>query len=328
MLPLSDNIPEWKKILRLNFTRWEKLADFLELDDHQRAYFAFRPHFPLNLPIRLARKIAKGTLDDPILRQFLPTVEELRMQPGFIVDPVGDIPAMRAPKLLHKYQGRALLLCTSACAMHCRYCFRQNFNYDSQDKAFEQELSLIAQDGSLHEIILSGGDPLSLGDENLENLLAAINDMPHIRRLRFHSRFPIGIPERIDGNFLSLLQRCRPQVWFVIHANHPLELDTDVIASLQMLRQIGVTILNQSVLLKGINDDFSTLLHLCEQLVDAGILPYYLHQLDCVQGASHFEVPEEQGLALIQELSKHLPGYAVPKYVREIAGQPGKTPLF
>lgn len=327
MLPVFQNHSAWKRILRLNFTRWEKLAEFLQLTTSQKEQILQRPNFPLNLPLRLAEKIEKGTLNDPILKQFLPTVDELKNHSGYLNDPVGDQDSRKAPKLLHKYHGRALMLPTSACAMHCRYCFRQNFDYETQDRSFEQDLELISKDSTLHEIILSGGDPLSLSDEVLENLLITLNDMPHIRRIRFHTRFPIGIPERIDDSFLAILSNVRAQIWFVIHANHPRELDTEVIERLQTLKSVGATLLNQNVLLKDVNDNVQTLLHLYEQLVDAGILPYYLHQLDRVKGSAHFEVPEEKGLQLIEELSKLLPGYAVPKYVREIAGEPCKTPI-
>lgn len=327
MLPIVNNISPWRRILRTNFTRWENLAEFLQLDEFQKEQILKRPKFPLNLPVRLAEKIEKKTLKDPILKQFLPIVDEQLDNPDYQNDPVDDQQFRSAPKLLHKYEGRALMLPTSACAMHCRYCFRQNFPYETQNKSFDAELEIISKDLSLHEIILSGGDPLSLSDESLESLLNALNDMPHIRRIRFHTRFPIGIPERIDENFLNILSNCRAQIWFVIHVNHPRELDSEVIQRLQSLKTIGATLLNQNVLLKDVNDNLQTLLNLYEQLVDAGILPYYLHQLDRVQGSSHFEVSEEKGKELILELAKHLPGYAVPKYVREIAGQPCKTLL-
>jgi EF-P beta-lysylation protein EpmB len=284
--------------------------------------------FPLNLPFRLASKIAKRTLEDPILKQFLPLQLESKITPGFIQDPVGDSLCRKETKLLHKYQGRVLLVCTSACAMHCRYCFRQNFDYDVKCKTFENEIAMIAQDSSIHEVILSGGDPLSLSDHLLEKLLQSISAISHVKRIRFHSRFPIGVPERIDASFLNLLKGLRPQIWFVIHTNHPKELDEDVLSHLQLLKNMGVLVLNQSVLLKDVNDTVETMVELCEKLVDHGILPYYLHQLDRVQGAAHFEVNQEKGLYLIQEIAKQLPGYAVPKFVKEIAGEPNKTPLF
>lgn len=317
----------WRQILRNNFTQWEKLADYLELKQHQRESILPKSHFPLNLPLRLAQKIAKGNLHDPILKQFLPTIEEKKQHPLFVTDPVADHSFRVKSKLLHKYNGRVLLVCTSACAMHCRFCFRQNFNYDVTDQSFTNELEIIARDPSIHEVILSGGDPLSLSDLTLKKLLTEIAHIPHIRRIRFHTRFPIGIPERIDADFLALLQEAPCQIWFIIHTNHPQELDDEIFAHLKALQKLGIVVLNQAVLLRGVNDNAETLKQLCELLVDHGIFPYYLHQLDRVQGASHFEVGEEEGVSLIEEIAKQLPGYAVPKYVREIPGEPNKTPL-
>lgn len=322
------NLPSsWKQILRKNFTRLEALADYLELTHEQRSQLANRPRFILNLPFRLAQKIAKGTLEDPLLRQFLPTKEEERSHPLFVSDPVEDETFRLTPKLLHKYQGRALLVCTSACAMHCRYCFRQNFSYESDDKMFVSEFKAIQEDESIHEVILSGGDPLSLSDEILGSLLSQLESIQHVKRIRFHTRFPIGIPERIDEGFLSILSNCSKQLYFVIHCNHPRELDNDIFDRLKALRQMGCVVLNQAVLLKGVNDQIEILEELCETLANQGILPYYLHQLDRVQGAAHFEVEEARGQELIKELAKRLSGYAIPRYVREIAGEPHKTPL-
>lgn len=317
----------WKELLRQNFTNWEQLADFLELTEEQRGQILHKSHFPLNLPLRLAKKIEKKNLHDPILRQFLPLALEKENKLGFVEDPVGDMCARIESKLLKKYSGRALLVCTSACAMHCRFCFRQNFDYEVNEKGFQSELEAIAKDTSLYEVILSGGDPLSLPDRVLESLLMSLQAIPHIKRIRFHTRFPIGIPERIDDGFLKLVRNCNKQIWFVIHCNHPRELDADVIAKMTALRKEGVILLCQSVLLKDVNDDSVTLKELCLTLVDHGITPYYLHQLDRVKGTSHFEVPIEKGKQLITELMRVLPGYAVPKYVQEIAGEPSKTNL-
>ena len=320
--------PLWRQIQRENFTDWEKLLSFLELDclDAQDRIVA-KPSFPLNLPCRLAEKIRKGTWDDPILRQFLPLREELKANPLFVMDPVADGDARKRPKLLHKYRGRALLICTSACAMHCRYCFRQHFDYDVSDKLFKEELEEIRNEPSLSEILLSGGDPLSLSDAHLGHLLGELGKIPHIKRIRFHTRFPMGIPERIDESFLELLKGCSRQIIFVVHCNHPAEFDAEIFESLKKIRLLGIPVLTQSVLLRGVNDDVQILKELFERLVDEGILPYYLHQLDRVQGAAHFEVSEEEGLELMRELGTLLPGYAMPKYVREIAGEPMKTPI-
>ena len=325
---MNKSILDWRLILRENFTRLDKLADFLELDTSQRELLLQNPRFVLNVPKRLASKMAKGTLDDPLFRQFVPMKEETFVNDQFVADPVGDAGFCRASKLLHKYQGRALLICTSACVVHCRYCFRQNFDYETQDKSFAEELAIIAEDSSIREIILSGGDPLSLSDAALDKLLGNLASIPHIARVRFHSRFPVGIPERINQAFIDILQKYRFTYWFVVHINHVREFDEDVAAALKKLRMIGVPVLNQSVLLTGVNDSVDAQKDLCEALIDEGILPYYLHQLDRVQGAMHFEVEESKGRQIIEDLAKRLPGYGVPKYVREISGQPNKTPLI
>ncbi len=315
-----NSAPLWRKIQQRNFTNWNHLATFVQLDLH-----AIDTHFPLNIPYRLAEKIAKGDPNDPILRQFLPITEEKNASPLFLLDPVGDTAARKAPKLLHKYTGRALLIATSACAMHCRYCFRQHFDYETKTPSFNSELEAIAQDSSIKEIILSGGDPLSLSHRQLKSLIDSLSQIPHLKRLRFHTRFPMGIPERIDAEFLELLRGCRLQTIFIIHSNHPAEWDDTIKDSLKQVQRLGIPVLCQTVLLKGVNDRKETLQDLCELLVDQGIIPYYLHQLDRVEGAMHFEVEEQEGLALIQALEENLSGYAVPRYVREIAGRSSKT---
>lgn len=324
---MIGEVPLWRQILRQNFTQWDRLADFLELDASQRESIIKRAKFPLNLPLRLAQKIVKGDLEDPILKQFLPTTQELVRVEGFVTDPVDDNKARKSARMLHKYEGRALLLCTSACAMHCRYCFRQNFDYPTKENDWSEEFDAIEKDPSIKEIILSGGDPLSLSDHQLQSIMDGLTPIPHIKRIRFHTRFSIGIPERISDDFLAIIATIPQQVWFVIHANHPRELDDEVLSHLRSIQKLGAIVLNQSVLLKGVNDDVETLLQLSETLVNHGIIPYYLNQLDRVQGAAHFEVPETTGLQLMSELSQRLPGYAVPKYIREVPGEPHKVVL-
>lgn len=287
-----------------------------------------KSHFPLNLPRRLAEKMEKGRLDDPLLRQFLPLVEEEVQNPLFVADPIADNAFRKSPKLLHKYHGRALLVCTSACAMHCRYCFRRHFDYETTDKFFQEELALIAEDSSLSEILLSGGDPLSLGEQHFNHLMESLCAIPHVKRIRLHTRFPMGIPERIDDALLSMLARCSKQVFFTIHCNHAREFDALILERLKEVQKLGIPVLTQTVLLRGVNDDACTLKELCELLVNNGIIPYYLHQLDRVQGAAHFEVSEEEGIALIKAIAAELPGYAVPKYVREVPHMPNKMPIF
>jgi len=317
----------WREKQRENYRDWKILCDHLELDAIKRQSILYHSQFPLNLPSRLAEKIEKNCLDDPILLQFLPLTKESEEKEGFSVDPVMDTRFRKEKKLLQKYRGRVLLTVTSSCAMHCRFCFRQNFDYDTTDPSFDSELKAIAQDATISEVILSGGDPLSLSNQRLESLVDALSQIPHLKRLRIHTRFPIGIPERIDKELLAIFQACKLSIFFVIHANHPKELDSDVLSSLKKIHRLGIPVLNQSVLLKGVNNHFETLKILCETLVNHGIMPYYLHQLDRVIGSWHFEVEESEGLSLIEELKKSLPGYAVPKYVKEIPGESAKTQI-
>lgn len=320
-----STLPVWRLIQRQNFTDCQELAAFLELDEKALSKVLFAPDFPLNVPRRLAEKMAKNSLDDPLVRQFLPLKDELKEAAGFTLEPVEDFRFRKGRRLLQKYSQRALLLATPACVMNCRFCFRRNFDYLENESFFEEELRAIEQDSTLSEIILSGGDPLSLGDEKLDLLLQRLSLIPHLKRLRFHTRFPIGIPERIDSSFLALLKRCALQIIFVIHCNHALELDQDVLSALKKVQSLGIPVLNQNVLLKGVNDDIQTLKTLMQTLADNGILPYYLHQLDKVKGAAHFEVEEARGKELMTEIGRSLSGYALPKYVKEIAGRSEKT---
>ncbi len=322
----SAQVPIWKQILRKNFLDLDQLACFLQLSSAQVKKLFARPRFILNLPLRLAEKIEKGNLQDPIFRQFVPLSEEGISANGFLTDPVGDILCRSEKKLLRKYQGRVLLVTTGACAMHCRYCFRQNFDYEVV-KGFESELKNIADDPSINEVILSGGDPLSLDDSTLGDLLKKLANIPHVRKIRFHTRFPVGIPERINESFLNLLKSIRLQFWFIVHVNHPRELDESVLLALKSVQMLGIPVLNQSVLLKGVNDHPDVLIELSSRLVDHGIIPYYLHQLDRVSGSAHFEVSKQKGKRLMKILTEKLPGYAVPKYVCEISGMPSKTAI-
>lgn len=317
--------PLWRKIQRENFIAIEPLLNYLEFSEDLKKKIVSKPRFVLNLPRRLAEKIQKNTIDDPILRQFIPLIDELTPTPGFVLDPVQDQSFRKAKKLLHKYKGRALLVTTSACAMNCRFCFRQNFPYETDEKGFDEEIGYIREDHTLSEVILSGGDPLSLSDEKLSQLFTAFETIPHLKRIRFHTRFPVGIPERITDPFLKILTSSSKQIFFIIHVNHPKELDREVIAALKKIQLLGVPIHHQSVLLKGINDDEKTQHLLCETLINNGITPYYLHLLDPVEGASHFATSPERGPQIIRYLQEHLSGFGVPRLVREISGQPSKT---
>ena len=326
MSALTQSAPLWRQIQKKTFTSWEKLFAFLELDASYKEQIIEVKHFPLNLPFRLASKIEKNTWDDPLLKQFLPTKDELIVSDEDLLDPVGDDKARKCAKLLHKYTARALLV-TSACAMHCRYCFRRNFPYETHNKSFDEELKVIQNDTTLSEIILSGGDPLSLSNKELGKLLSDLSNTAHIKKIRFHTRFPIGIPERIDDEFPEILSKVPKQIIFVVHINHPKELDEEVIKALKNIMGLGIPVINQSVLLRGINDNICIMQELLEALTNAGIIPYYLHQLDRAEGASHFAVAEDEGLKMIAQLTERLPGYAIPRYVKEIAGDRSKRAI-
>lgn len=284
--------------------------------------------FKTRVPLGYVARMQRGDLHDPLLMQVLPLRQELDEVIGFGTNPVGDREAEKAPGVLHKYRGRALLTLTGACAVHCRYCFRRHFSYADSNPlgpAQEEALDYLRADRSIEEIILSGGDPLMLDDQRLARFVAQLDGIPHIKRLRVHSRLPIVLPERIDDDFLGWWNRTRLQRVMVVHVNHSQELDASVAQALGKLHDSGSTQLNQSVLLRGINDDANTLTTLSEQLFDHQVLPYYLHLLDKVQGAAHFDLPRAQAIALHQQLQQRLPGYLVPKLVEEIAGETQKT---
>jgi EF-P beta-lysylation protein EpmB len=260
----------------------------------------------------------------------LPRAAELGEVPGFTRDAVGDLAARAGRGMLHKYHGRALLIATGSCAVNCRYCFRRHFPYGDETAAanrWSEALAELRADASIEEVILSGGDPLSLSTAKLAELTSALATIPHIRRLRVHTRLPIVLPERVDAELLDWLGRLPFGCAVVVHANHANELDASVARAAADLRAAGATLLNQSVLLRGVNDDADALETLSERLFETGVLPYYLHQLDRVAGAAHFEVADEHARALVDRLAARLPGYLVPRLVREVAGAVSKTPL-
>jgi EF-P beta-lysylation protein EpmB len=268
---------------------------------------------------------------DPLLRQVLPLADECLASEGYGDDPVGDLNAMVVPGLLHKYEGRVLLTATGACAVHCRYCFRRHFPYaDANPLAdqWRQSLDYIAGDESITEVILSGGDPLSLSDRRLAELVRRLDAIEHLRRLRLHTRLPIVLPERVNDEMLDWLGATRLKTAIVVHANHANEIDASVVAALKRLKASGTALLNQSVLLRGVNDSAEALMDLSEKLFDAGVLPYYLHLLDKVQGAAHFAVRESDAQQLMAEIGRQLPGYLLPRLVREIPGAPGKIAVI
>ncbi|HKJ77388.1 MAG TPA: EF-P beta-lysylation protein EpmB [Gammaproteobacteria bacterium] len=284
--------------------------------------------FPLRVPRGYVARMRPGDPNDPLLRQVLPVEAEMAAAAGYSEDPLEEAAASAAPGVLHKYDGRVLLVATGACAVHCRYCFRRHFPYGEDNPAaddWQAALDYLHTRSDVHEVILSGGDPLLLDDRRLADLVERLAAVPHLRRLRIHSRLPVLLPERVDEALLAWLAATPLQVVWVVHSNHPNELDAAVGQALGRVRQTGATLLNQAVLLRGVNDDAPTQRALSERLLDHGVLPYYLHLLDRVRGAAHFEVPEAEAVALRERLRQELPGYMVPRLVREQPGEPGKT---
>lgn len=323
-----ERTPEWQAELANAISSAEELLDTLALP-HSSSGLVRNPTFRLRVPRCYVAKMQKGNANDPLLKQVLPLAAE--NSPYGVNDPVGDIAAMATPGLLHKYRGRALLVTTGACAIHCRYCFRRHFPYTNANPGkneWQDAMVYLSTRQDIHEVILSGGDPLVLDNAKLGRLLTTLEQIPHVKWLRIHTRLPVVLPSRIDEELVSLLQKLRFRKTFVIHANHANELMADEFAAMHRLQSSGVTLLNQSVLLKGVNDTASTLIELSKRLHEAGVLPYYLHMLDPVQGAMHFEVSQSRAIELMESLRKELPGYLVPRLVREIAGEASKTAIF
>lgn len=322
--------PHWQAELVDSFTRLDELLAYLEIPfatlDVSRAA---AQRFPLRVTRHYAALMNKGDGLDPLLRQVLPIGDELAEFPGFVVDPVGDLAVLKVPGILHKYHGRALLMTTGACAIHCRYCFRQAFPYTDGQLSRQHEtkvLEYLAADNSLSEVILSGGDPLVLTDHRLAELLERLARIRHLERLRIHTRLPIVLPSRITEELCALLHATRLRVVVVIHANHPRELlGIGTESALGTLRGAGVTLLNQSVLLRGVNDDVAVLAELSQKLFEYGVLPYYLHRLDKARGTAHFDLTDTEVRTLYRGLRSRLPGYLVPRLVSEEAGLPYKT---
>ncbi|SMP53511.1 L-lysine 2,3-aminomutase [Neorhodopirellula lusitana] len=286
--------------------------------------------FPVFVTREFVSRMKPGDWQDPLLRQVMPIAEEGLAVEGFGSDPVGDLNANVAPGVLHKYQGRALLVTSGACGIHCRYCFRREFPYaaaGSRKDAYQPSLEYLQTHPDVEEVILSGGDPLTSTDEALDDLITRLEAIPHVKRLRFHTRMPIVVPSRVTQTLLARLKRSRLTTWVVVHSNHAAEIDQATQQSLERMVDAGIPVLNQAVLLRGVNDSVDVLEALSRRLLDCRVTPYYLHQLDRVSGASHFEVPVQRGRELIAALESRLPGFAVPRYVAEITGRESKTRL-
>ncbi|MFW2405345.1 MAG: EF-P beta-lysylation protein EpmB [Gammaproteobacteria bacterium] len=319
---------EWQRELSRAITTVPELLSAVGLADD--APDIAHSQFPLRVPRGFVARMRRGDRHDPLLQQALPVAAEADDVPGFAADPVGDLASMLSPGLLQKYHGRALLITTGACAIHCRYCFRRNFPYGESSTTpahLDAAVARIAADPTISEVILSGGDPLSLSDDRLRSLLSRLAEIDHVERIRLHTRYPVVLPERIDDAFCDVIAMSPRPLVVVIHANHANEIDSGVAAALAALGQHAALVLNQTVLLKGVNDSAPDLATLSTRLADCGVSPYYLHQLDPVAGAAHFTVSDERARHIVGELTRMLPGYLVPKLVREISGEPSKRNL-
>jgi EF-P beta-lysylation protein EpmB len=325
----SPSPRSWSAILAAAYRRPRELADALGLSPAWVCEsLADIPEFPLFAPEPFVARIQHGNPHDPLLRQVWPSKEERARPAGFARDPLREADMRRDEGVLQKYAGRALLVTTGACGVHCRYCFRRHWDYSQSPTTIDQwrpALGEIAGDHSITEVILSGGDPLTWPDAKLQSLMEMIATMPYVRRLRIHSRMPIVIPQRLTAGLLDAVESAGRSVVLVVHANHAQELDGLVAQRLELARRQGWLLLNQAVLLRGVNDDFDAQRQLSERLLECGVLPYYLHQMDRVEGAAHFEVPLERGRQLVDQLRSALPGYLVPRYVVEQPGKPSKT---
>lgn len=324
---LDQTNSSWQRQLNDLITQPQELAQLLQLPTEALCNQAC-DQFELRLPRRMLDKIEPGNIDDPILRQFLPQALELSSPPHYSSDPLNEANTNPVPGLIHKYYGRVLITATGQCAVNCRYCFRRHFNYQDNrlnGQAWQQVLAYVSADSTINEVIFSGGDPLAVSNGQLQRWLAALSLIPHVKRVRIHSRLPVVIPARLDRGLRDTLANSRLQVVLVLHSNHPRELDPELASGLAELSGIGVRLFNQAVLLRGVNDCVDTLAALCEGLFDMGVTPYYLHLLDPVKGAAHFEVAPAKAQQIHRQLQAQLPGFLVPKLVQEIPGEAGKS---
>jgi EF-P beta-lysylation protein EpmB len=328
---ISDQLhTPWQKELSNVVTDPKKLLEMLEINSEDYLqHFNARKLFPVRVPKPFITRMKKGDFNDPLLQQVMPLADEFTITPGYSTDPLEEHDTV-AEGLLHKYKHRVLMIVKSGCAVNCRYCFRRHFPYqeNSPNKAqWQPALSYIENNDAINEVIFSGGDPLMASDEHLTWLVQQLEKIPHVKRLRIHSRLPVVIPQRITSELVNLLKNTRLKSTFVFHINHPNEIDDKFLQAIALLRTAQIPLFNQSVLLKGINNNSAVLCQLSEKLFDNGIQPYYLHMFDPVQGVAHFDVPEYQAKSIVTEMMAILPGFLMPKLVREIAGEANKTPI-
>ncbi|MEQ8632133.1 MAG: EF-P beta-lysylation protein EpmB [Gammaproteobacteria bacterium] len=327
----SDHPEKWQEILADLITEPKALAGILQLDPAEcPPGLAAADAFPMKVPRPFVQRMEVGNWQDPLLRQVWPSMDEEVPDPSLHADPLQEAQFNVQPGLLHKYRGRVLLTAAPHCAIHCRYCFRRHFDYQANTPGrarWRETLDYIASDISIEEAILSGGDPLAASDSYLSWLLQELDNIPHIKTIRIHTRLPVVIPQRVDSGLLAVLGKLNKRCVIVLHCNHSSEIDQAVAQALSALREQGHTLLNQAVVLKGVNDDSETLASLSRALFEHGVLPYYLHIPDRVSGTGHFRVSETKARELIHQMQSRLPGYLVPTLVREDPGEPNKTRL-
>lgn len=317
----------WQQELAEGFNNIDELCEFLNISSADKSLISYSSHFPLRVPREFVSRMEKANINDPLLKQILPIKDENITAPGFTDDPVGDINSMTETGVIHKYQGRVLFITTGSCAINCRYCFRRNFPYSDFQLSTKKHLNAIAYVQShqdISEVIFSGGDPLLLNDSKILDLIKQLENIAHIKRIRIHSRLPIVLPSRITTEFCNQLSTIKKDLILVVHSNHQNELNEKVKLACQKLKNANITLLNQTVLLKGINDDADQLSALHEKLFTFNILPYYLHLLDKAAGTAHFEVTQVVAIKLMDQIKRSLPGYLVPKLVREQVGAANK----
>ncbi|PLY13341.1 MAG: EF-P beta-lysylation protein EpmB [Sedimenticola sp.] len=324
--------PQWQQSLAKAITSLEGLCQHLQIAPSELPFsWEAGQQFPMRVPVNYADLIEKNNPSDPLLLQILPSFQELNHDPAFQIDPVGDLSHHPVPGVIHKYNGRALIITTGACAIHCRYCFRRHFPYAesvAKRQQWLESLTYLQGHQEVNEVILSGGDPLSLSDQALQKLLSDLAEIGHLKRLRIHTRMPSVLPERITPEFLALLTGSRLSPVMVVHINHPRELSESARQALKAIKQTGTLLLNQSVLLRGVNDRSDTLVELSEALFQSDVLPYYLHLLDRVQGAAHFDVSRARALDLHTQVLANLPGFLVPRLVMEQKGAASKLAVI
>lgn len=324
------NENSWQKDLRQVVTNPEKLLALLDIDTAEYLqHFKAKQLFPVRVPLPFINRMKKNDINDPLLKQVMPLSSEFIVADGYVTDPLEEHDTV-AEGLLHKYNNRVLMIVKAGCAINCRYCFRRHFPYQENSPSkqrWQQALDYIAEHTEISEVIFSGGDPLMASDEYLAWLVEKIEAIPHVKRLRIHSRLPVVIPNRITNNLVDMLSNTRLKTTMVLHINHSNEIGGDFVKALEPLKEARIPLFNQSVILKGVNDSAEILIQLSEKMFDNGIMPYYLHLFDPVQGAAHFDVSEEDAIKIVKEMLANLSGFLMPKLVREIAGQTNKTPI-